>query len=1081
MRIRMDYIFTIVIMLLCAIAIVNIVGIRIEAAEEPIRLEMNFDKAWKHSIEKEDVVYCYSDRKVTAEFVVKDEEWSEGNAFPVLSIEFRGRNEEAVETEVIEEAGWSFSDGKLSLVYSFEQEGSYGISISYDSISGREFEAGKKQVFIIDKTNPAMEIETEGKAGGDKKNGIYSEAVDVRITVTEENFNPVKFSYTVLRVYYEEDGTKMTTEVEIPIGESNWVQGESGEYVLAFSVEDDGEYEMHFTVRDYALREHKGSVYLTLDREKPSIVINEVQGNPIYQKGFGDYRYFAQNSLMLSISVFDMVSGIKGIFYEVEEDTGELKEGYLENLAQKRGVWTTEDIGIEGDFKGKIRLWTIDEVGYISDEVVSEGILIQGRQKFEKEAKAEVAFLTKPSKTADGISYFNKDVRLQAVLENSYAGIARGGFQVGGNWLWKGTFLKLPDLTYDWEKEFVLKADGKNQGPKNKPVKLTLEGEDNAGYLFQAERKIVIDTDKPRIQVEWSEQRDGGYYNKKRTAVITVTEDNFDEKGITWEVEGMNKKEMRAAVGSWNHKNDKHTCKVEFEKDGSYQLSFSVTDMAHNEQHFQGETFIIDTVKPEVSVRIVNERPDLIYYNEDVVVEYAVLEAYFDKESADFSGWVQQDGKYVTRVVYSEENEYAIQFGCSDRAGNVSEMSNVLRFTIDKTAPVCNIGGVENASSNKGTVMPTVQYSDKYLEGDSVTVTLKGEKNGVVTYKRFPDDVTEEGRTLKWRDFDKKEVVDDRYTLTVSMRDKAGNETKESIRFSVNRFGSSYILHSDTDKMIKDYYMREAAAVKLTEINVDTLVKREVWVKHEKEEGVRLKEGTQYQIKRSKTDYGWYKYEYSINAEVFEKEGRYKVTFYSKDRAGIEMNNQSRGRAIEFLVDKTAPIAVVRGLEEYEYVAKEHNVNVQIYDKYGIESATLFVNGEVYGRYSSADLSNARGKVVVRLTPSKTEQEIYCVLLDKAGNLITTEKTACMIHENVPQALRNGVKVPVKKDETGEESAKVTEVEEGEDGGDDALGDMEALDYIFIMLIAGIVGVVAFFVWRKFGTCMIGQNENVKK
>lgn len=1077
MRIRMDYIFTAIIMLLCAIAVVNIVGIRIEAAEEPIRLEMNFDKEWKHSIEKEDVMYCYSDGKVTAEFIVKDETWTEGNSFPVLTIEFRGKNKEEVEKETIGGASWNFSEGKLSFRHSFEQEGSYEFFVSYLPTSGRTFDAGKKRVVIIDKTKPVMEVMTKGETEEEETNGIYKDAVDISISIKEENFNPDTFSCCALKTYYGDDGTKTSKEVGLAMNNQSWEQREDGTYTLSLSVEEDGIYEMHFTAKDYALREHKVSVNLTLDSEKPRIVINEIKGNPIYEKSYTDYQYFARNAVTFHIAAFDKVSGVKGIFYNLAAESGETKEGYLENGSQMKGLWTTEDIAIHGDFRGKVYFWTKDEAGYKSEVIISEGILIQGKEKFEKEAKADVKFLTKPSKTADGILYFNKNVKLQAALRNSYAGLNGWKLQAGKNLLGESVFSDMPDLTYEWTKEFILEADEKNRGSMNKPMMLILEGEDNARYLFGAEKQIVIDTDEPKIQVEWSEQTDSGYYNKKRTAKITVTEENFNENDVTWKIEGMNSKETKSAVGSWTHNDNKHTCKVEFEKNGTYKLSLSVSDMADNEGHFQGETFVIDTIKPEVSVRIVNEWTESTYYNEDVVVEYTVLEAYFDKESTGVSGWMQQDGKYVTRATYSEEKEYTIQFECTDRAGNTSGMSNTLHFVVDKTAPVCIIGGVENASSNNGTVMPTVQYSDKYLEEDSISVTLKGEKNGVVTYRRFPDDVSEYGRTLKWKDFAKKESVDDKYTLTVSAKDKAGNVTNKNISFSVNRFGSSYTLHPDTSKKIKDYYICETAAMKLTEINVDTLVKREVWVKHEKEDGVCLKEGTQYQIKRSKTVYGWYKYDYSINAEAFEKEGRYKVTFYSKDRAGNEMNNQSKGRTIEFLVDRTAPTAVVSGLEEYEYVAKEHNVNVQFYDKYGIESATVFVNGEVYGRYSSEDLSNAEGKVAVKLLPSKIQQEIHFVLRDKAGNMVTTEKMACMIHENVPQAFRNAVKVPEKKEETVEEFAKATEVEESENGGDDAPGEIEAADYICIMLIIGIAGVVLFFAWRKSGTRMVGQNK----
>ena len=47
-------------------------------------------------------------------------------------------------------------------------------------------------------------------------------------------------------------------------------------------------------------------------------------------------------------------------------------------------------------------------------------------------------------------------------------------------------------------------------------------------------------------------------------------------------------------------------------------------------------------------------------------------------------------------------------------------------------------------------------------------------------------------------DFAREEKMDDLYTLTAKSVDKAGNETEKSVLFSVNRYGSVYVLDDAT-------------------------------------------------------------------------------------------------------------------------------------------------------------------------------------------------------------------------------------------------------------------------------------------
>lgn len=92
--------------------------------------------------------------------------------------------------------------------------------------------------------------------------------------------------------------------------------------------------------------------------------------------------------------------------------------------------------------------------------------------------------------------------------------------------------------------------------------------------------------------------------------------------------------------------------------------------------------------------------------------------------------------------------------------------------------------------------------------------------------------------------------MDDIYTLTAKATDKAGNETKSSITFSVNRDGSTYELGSGTKALVDKKYTNKPQDLEITEINVDDLTTIEITYSLDGKI-VTLKEGEDYTITKS--------------------------------------------------------------------------------------------------------------------------------------------------------------------------------------------------------------------------------------
>lgn len=1043
MRRLYESIFMLIAMILMTIAVTGLTQIHISAAEDGIRYDISFDKEWDNTIEKEGVKYCYSKDAVTAGFEIFESE-QQPNSKPELKIEFTGKNQTKPQTTVVDEDTWKYEDGAWKLQYDFSAEGEYRYELTYQDASGQSLHIEKKQVIIIDKTNPEIEVHTSGAVNGKDTSGVYQEPVKVTVRVKEKNFNPAGFSCECIGSYYEDSGERKNKDVSIGDKKDKWKYSDSGIWELKFSLPDDYIYDMRFTVKDYAGRKSTETCGFTVDQKDPTLAIREIKGDDLRHIAYEDFQYFGKENCNIEVTAFDAISGIQGIYYRLEEEEKEAVEGYVANESGTKGAWICDSIGVQNDFKGKISIWTVDGAGHKSEVVETGGILLESEKQHGEAFEGELTILTKPTGKVGDILYFNKDVKCLVKASDSFSGLYQWSF-VAGQMTKKAEFFPLFNRTSQWEKEFTIKKREVKQKESSSPISIESKWEDNAGHLTSSEKRIVIDTEKPEIQVVWEDDDASGYYNKKRTATITVREANFDEEAVIWQISGWNEKKENISISKWTHEKEIHRCKVTFEEDGKYQLKFKIADLAANETSYVGQTFILDRKKPVASLKILGQSEEQFYYKEDVCVEIRVKEEYFDEENAEFhvsrdgealqwniEKWEKTEEGYKANVYFSKEGGYFLSFGCKDRAGNQMENPQTMEFVVDKTAPVCQFSGIKNLSAYNGKVMPQVMYQDANLDQSSVKITLSGAKNGKVTYQRYPDKETDEGTVLSWKDFSRKEETDDIYTLSVDVKDKAGNETKKEIIFSVNRYGSSYELGKDTKKLIENYYTNKDAHVVVKEINVDSLVKRQVWVKRDEEKANQLVEGRDYKVVQSKTAFGWMEYNYRIDTNVFEKDGLYKVTFYSKDKAGNERNNVSRKKEIKFVVDKTAPQVRVTGLEEYEYVAKEQVVKVQVSDLYGTESVVIYVNGQIYEKYIRDRIENQDGKFEVKLLPKDEEQEIYVVAKDLAGNRIITDKIGCMIHENVPKAFQNAVKVPEKEESSKAEELEVVETEEEE-------------------------------------------------
>ena len=565
-------------------------------------------------------------------------------------------------------------------------------------------------------------------------------------------------------------------------------------------------------------------------------------------------------------------------------------------------------------------------------------------------------------------------------------------------------------------------------------VKLT----DRAGNTSENSVKFSVDNTAPTVTVTYDDDKspaDNGFptfYKAPRTATITVTERNFDPNAVQLDIKSVHSDKNIPDTSSleWTaHRvnetyrtdEDTYTATITFEADDDYTLAVaSCKDLAERvctSFTYEGKSdptlFTIDKTDPTVTVSYDNNASmNGNYFKADRIATITVTEHNFDAgrvtvngnatdngASAAFPGlvWTSDNGDIHTATIhYAADAHYTFSIDITDKAGNTISNQAQAEFYVDKTAPTLEITGVADRSANNGTVAPIINFMDTNFDADAVTYTLAGVNNGTVTYPASKADVAN-GQTVTFADFERVQNVDDIYTLTATITDKAGNETTKTITFSANRFGSVYDL--DGLKNMLGKYLRNEEDVVFTEVNVDSLNKSETKLKITKNGTPRdLVEGVDYTVLETGGSGLWSRYRYTINKALFTDDGRYSISVYTVDAAGNINENidETKKAEISFGVDKTNPVIVPIDFESgVQYPVEVKTVSLEIKDNLVLDSVKIYLN-DVEVQYENS------GETYTFDIPEKNEkQNVRIVAVDAAGNAYELPVENFLVSTNV--------------------------------------------------------------------------------
>ena len=976
-------------------------------------------------------------------------------------------NEESLGIEVLEEDGKLISDSQekreekdltddrtCTVRLKFEEDGEYTIIPKCTDKAGNVNEpviytnesSKANETFVMDMTDP--DINVEYYVGGDKMDTLkdavdeasrayFNKMITAQITVDEKNFwldgefssDPKQGDFSAVTGTEAPAGTDDYTAFE---SADQWSYNE-GEGSTALTFGKDANYTFGFTYTDLSGRSATYAPhYFTYDATPPkgTILIDEQSVWDIVWNVI-TFNIFKNKPCDISLTSQDATAGVASTAYYKYK----CKYNLASPLTQEEVEALTDNDWIEGTSLSVSPNEQFVIYGRITDRAGNVTFLYPTSGVVADNVAPEIEVVcTNSGDARNGI--FNEDVHFSVSVNDptagdTYSGLERVWYTVDVD----GNQVDIPN-------NILFNSDNRVQGNKawngsitipaaqfnSNDVRLQVHALDFSGNEYSSEViPIKIDITVPTISVSYdlNSPLNDRYYNATRTATVTVTERNFDESAVRFNI--TNTDGTPASISGWSHSADSgvsdsatHTCYVTFAADGDYTFTLNTTDLAGNDSNYtQVDDFTIDQTDPTIQVSYDNNNDaETGYYNAERTATVTVNEHNFNAADVNaaitaalegrsittprLGSWSTRGDVHTASVTFSADGDYTFDVDYTDLAGNAAADYSQDRFTVDQTAPSVEFFDIVDKSANNDVVAPGVTYSDINYTENGVEITLTGSRNSEMELDGERTSVPN-GESIKMADFEHTKDMDDIYTLTAVITDRAGNETEESVTFSVNRFGSVYTLSRATQELVDDYYSNEEQDLVITETNVDTLSFNGISYVRDSSL-VNLTEGKDYTVKESGSDVSWKQYQYTISKENFEKEGNYTVTIDSEDLATNVSSNQAKGCDIQFVIDKTAPTIVVTGIENGEaYRADTRDMTISVSDNFYMDQVNVYLDGKPAegGEFNASTIQRDNGELVYSIGNANDYQTLLVRATDAAGNEAESGDYSVLVTSNL--------------------------------------------------------------------------------
>lgn len=918
----------------------------------------------------------------------------------------------------------------------------YTIKVECTDFSGNKAETAEK-TFIVDKKDPCINVDF---SNNDVRNGKYFNADrTAKITIKERNFNAADVE---LNVTADKAVGNIADYAEYLKNSDNWTNtGDTHTAEITFSTEAFYKFDISYT--DMSGRKNepvnygdsKAATDFVIDKTAPVNSDIKINDSSVLARGGVAFEKFYRNDVTVKFSTNADISGIKSVKYQKVNDLSSYN---------KNGTWNEYDsqngVVVKPNEKFVIYFMVEDMAGN-TVIVNSTGIVVDDKAPIGEKAAPEIDIIPDAA-NANGLHNGNVNVAMK-VVDPKYSGVNSdiNGYYSGINKITyriytrdtdaveTGTLMDISanntngavfdkdNLISSWSGNITVDASRFNSNN----VVVEVKAVDNAGNERVTTNEMIgqaikIDITAPAIDVSYDNNTadNNTYFKENRTARIQITERNFNENDV--DVRISNTDGVIPSVSGWtqyagsgNMDNTTWVTYVTYDADGDYKFDISYKDMADNtagaENYADGtvaaKEFTVDKTNPVIEVSYDNnDAENSNYYKADRTATISVTEHNFQADrvivnvtatddgnavtAPQISGWTSDGDINTATIYYGSDAYYTFNISMQDMAGNSSDEFTEQNFYVDKTVPELSISGVENNTANSGTVIPVISYSDTNYDESLVLITLTGANRKTV---ELDGSYAEQhnGRVFTFKDFANEKSIDDIYTLTASITDRAGNVSTQTVVFSVNRFGSTYELSSSTENL-NGTYVKSTEDVVLSEVNVNQLTNIKLTL-YKNDATIVLKENEDYRVSISGGNGQWYQYTYTVFAKNFSENGVYRITVQSDDATGRtqKTDQDTKNIEIQFGIDNEPPVINVKNLEsKTTYAMESKEVEMTVRDNLKLGQVIVELDGNEYKTWSGDELEQIvqnGGNFTFNIDGNSTSaHNIVVYASDAAGN-----------------------------------------------------------------------------------------------
>lgn len=719
--------------------------------------------------------------------------------------------------------------------YTLTGDGDYVVSAEYKDRSSNQMQEYQSDVLVIDTINPVIEFS-------------YNEAKqETTIIVTEHNFRPEDIVATVTAT--DVNGNEVSSnDLNAELHSDKWAHdGDTHTFTTANYA--NGIYTIKFDYVDLAKR--TGTLTtdaFNVDHDSPSApkisysksLLDTVLGsisfgfyNPAVDVTFTSYDSFTGVDYFTWSYVKQTGASDVNIpaYGEKEEATVAAHQDSSDN--SKYTATITLPLHEAEQLRGSIAATATDKYSNVSEKTTDSGKVIVvdtisptmtveyspesnkvGTTLYygnDKSGKAEITFKVTEA------NFFAEDVVVK-VSRNGETAAA-----VSPSWTDVSADEHIGSYTLSGDGHYIVSVEYKDRS-----------NNEMASYTSDM---ITIDTINPVINVAYQnnmkidtlKDNDGNsrdYFDKTQTAVVTITEHNFNPKEVDFQIVGKDvageKRNVNdlISMSEWRSNGDAHVITITYSGDANYTFDVDYSDLAKNAaEDYATDHFTIDTVAPRVAgvsystsiLETVLSNITFGFYNAKMTVTITAEDDTAGVHKFDYSYLTaagvssvnaqllnqaidEADIKYsnggktasmtfeIPKMVLGSDNQFngTVEFDVIDRSGNIVEQSESKRIVVDNIAPTATVAYNTPVNEENG-----ISYYDGDIHG-TITINEANFYADDVSVLVSRDGGTAQALATSWSDSSVDTHVgtftltdDADYIVTINYRDKSGNTMTE--------------------------------------------------------------------------------------------------------------------------------------------------------------------------------------------------------------------------------------------------------------------------------------------------------------